>query len=182
MDSNQNNEKNPLLIVLTSFSPTMKQILSIQHLDFPLIPSRPFSLPSELCIPHQPNCTQTRDSTYLVYRIKWMLNSDGWMMLHDLKGWMKVQYQGMVEMLVTPCQVPISWCYWKHETARLDRMVENPITAHHNVHYWATLAPFFDNLELPLLFVSFLCPFSHDALFNPILVLWLTQHWIVGGC
>ena len=100
-NSNQNNEKNPLLIVLTSFSPTMKQILSIQHLDFPLIPSRPFSLPSELCIPHQPNCTQTRDSTYLVYRIKWMLNSDGWMMLHDLKGWTPTKI-----MKRTPC-----WLY-----------------------------------------------------------------------
>ena len=170
MDSNQNNEKNPLLIVLTSFSPTMKQILSIQHLDFALIPSRPFSLPSELCIPHQPNCTQTRDSTYFLYRIKWMLNSDGWMMLHDLKGWMKVQYiKGWLKCLSRPVKFLFHDVIGSMKLHDLTGWFKTP----HCTPQCALLSyfsSFFGHIELPLLFVSFLCPFSHDVLFNSILV------------
>jgi len=89
--SNQDIEKTTPTVVSKSFSPTTKQIKSIQHFDFASIPGHSFTLPSELCVIHQTNYTQTRQSTFLSYS-KWLLNSDGWMMIHDLKGWKKVHF------------------------------------------------------------------------------------------
>eukprot|EP00956_Cyclotella_meneghiniana_P003077 scaffold3760_cov77-Cyclotella_meneghiniana.AAC.1 len=89
--SNQDIDKTTPAVVSKSFSPTVKQIQSIQHFDFASITSQSFELPSESCVIQQTNYIQTRPSTSLSSST-WLLNSDGWMMIHDLKGWMKVQF------------------------------------------------------------------------------------------
>ena len=83
--NHQDIDKTTPAVVSESFSPTVKQIQSIQHLDFASITGERFSLPSESCVTQQTNYIQTRQSTSLSSST-WLLNSDGWMMIHDLKG------------------------------------------------------------------------------------------------
>eukprot|EP00956_Cyclotella_meneghiniana_P044767 scaffold335060_cov139-Cyclotella_meneghiniana.AAC.1 len=70
-----------------------EEVPFLVHVDFESIMGRPFLLPPDSYLTknqmHYPPTPQHSSNTR---RIKWILNLDGWMMLHDLKGWMKIDF------------------------------------------------------------------------------------------